>query len=115
MSQFNKFFTFGPQHAQVNVDFVWYDSFTKQKRISKSPTLDAISSFYNYGVCCARIACYMNLEGDGLKEASKMFMQAGWIFDQLKSKVGALQPSEVSVDFTSDCLSMLCELCLAQA
>jgi hypothetical protein len=42
-------------------------------------------------------------------------MQAGWIFDQLKSKVGGLQPSEVSTDFTSDSLSMLSDLCLAQA
>ena len=94
---------------------MWYDSFTKQKKISKSPTLDAISSLYNYGVACARIACFMSIEGDGIKEASKMFQQAGWIFDSLRSKVGALQPSEVTVDFTSDCLSMLSELCLAQA
>lgn len=57
----------------------------------------------------------MDLSGDGIKEASKMFMQAAWVFDALRGKVGALQPSEVSTDFTADSLNMLTELCLAQA
>ncbi len=38
-----------------------------------NPTFDAISSLYNYGVACSRIACYMDLAGEGIKEASKLF------------------------------------------
>jgi hypothetical protein len=57
----------------------------------------------------------MDLTGDGIKEASKLFQQAGWVFEHLKSLVQGLNPSEVTVDFTSDALGMLSYLCLAQA
>ena len=52
---FNKYFTYGTNKNQVNVTHVWYDSFTKVKKISPSPTIDALSSFFNYGVACSRI------------------------------------------------------------
>ena len=77
--------------------------------------MDAVSSFYNYGVACARTACFMDLAGDGIKEASKLFQQAGWCFEHMRTMVNGLQPSEVTVDFTSECLSMLSNLMLAQA
>lgn len=80
-----------------------------------NPMFDAISSFYNYAVCCCRIAAYMDLGGDGIKEASKMFQQAGWAFEHMKGLVGQLAPSEVTTDFTSESLGMLSNLCLAQA
>jgi len=32
----------------------------------------------------------MDLSGDGIKEASKLFMQAGWVFDYLKNAVTGL-------------------------
>jgi hypothetical protein len=89
------------------------------------PTLDAISSLFNYAVACSRIvtlleinrikACYMDLSGDGIKEASKLFQQAGWTFEHLRSLVTNLNPSEISVDFTAESLGMLSNLMLAQA
>lgn len=112
---FNKYFTYGTNKNQVNVTHVWYDSFTKVKKISPSPTIDALSSFFNYGVACSRIGCYMDLSGEGIKEASKMFQQAAWVFDYLKTLVTNLNPSEVSVDFTAESLGMLSNLMLAQA
>ena len=57
----------------------------------------------------------MDLTGEGIKEASKMFQQAAWVFDHLRSLVTNLNPSEVSCDFTSDSLGMLSSLMLAQA
>ena len=57
----------------------------------------------------------MDLTGEGIKEASKMFMQAGWTFEHLRSLVTNLQPSDVSTDFTSENLGMLTNLMLAQA
>jgi len=80
-----------------------------------SPTFDAISAMYNYAVACSRIACYMDLGGEGIKEASKMFQQAAWTFEHLRSLVALLQPSDVSLDLTSECLGMLTNLMLAQA
>ena len=35
--------------------------------------LEMYSSLYNYAVTLSRIACYMDLAGDGIKEASKLF------------------------------------------
>jgi BRO1-like domain len=57
----------------------------------------------------------MDLSGDGIKEASKLFMQAGWVFEHLRTLVTGLTPSEVTVDFTSEALGMLSNLMLAQA
>jgi hypothetical protein len=52
---FNKYFVYGNQKSQVNITHVWFDSFNKQKKMSMSPTFDAISSLYNYAVACSRI------------------------------------------------------------
>lgn len=109
----NKYFPFGPGHGQLNVKFIWGDSFSKQVCHSPSALFDALSSKYNYGVCLSRIACYMSLEGDGIKYACKYMQQAAWIFDSLKSEVATLKPGETSSDFTSEVLSMLAALCLA--
>lgn len=57
----------------------------------------------------------MDLTGDGIKEASKLFQQAGWIFEHLRTLVTGLSPNEVTCDFTSEALGMLSNLMLAQA
>ena len=57
----------------------------------------------------------MDLTGEGIKEASKFFMQAGWVFEHLRTLVTGLSPSEVTVDFTAEALGMLSNLMLAQA
>ena len=97
----------------MNVTYVWFDSFTRTKIQCQSATLDGISSLYNYAVACSRIGCFMDLGGDGIKEASKMFQQAGWVFEHMKTLVGQLKPSEVTCDMTSESLGMLSSLCLA--
>ena len=57
----------------------------------------------------------MELSGDGIKEASKLFQQAGWVFEHMKTLVTGLSPSEVTVDFSTEALGMLSNLMLAQA
>jgi hypothetical protein len=49
---------------------------------------DSIFSLYNYAVACSRIGAFMDLGGEGIKEASKMFQQAAWVFDHIKTLVG---------------------------
>ena len=63
----NKYFAFGSNPMQINHHFIWHDSFSKAKVASHNAMLDALSAKFNYGVCHARIACYMNIEGDGIK------------------------------------------------
>jgi len=67
----NKYFTFGPGAKQLDIKFKWNDSFSLERVDSYSPVFDALCSKYNYGVCLARIACYMSLEDDGIKHACK--------------------------------------------
>ncbi len=57
----------------------------------------------------------MDLGGDGIKDASKLFQQAAWTFEHLRTLVTNLQPSDISIDFTSEALGMLSNLMLAQA
>lgn len=83
----NKYLSFGPGKYQINMKFTWQDSFSDIKIESYSPMLEALSSKYNYAVCLGRQAVYMNLEGDGIKYASKYMMQAAWLFDDLKQNV----------------------------
>lgn len=111
----NKYFTYGTGPRQINCKFIWLDSFNKAKVESVHPIFDALSSKYNYGVCLARQACFMSLEGDGIKHACKYMQQAAWVFDDLKQTVVQLKPGECSADFTSETLSMLSALMLAQA
>jgi hypothetical protein len=80
----NKYFSFGPGSNQLNQKFVWFDSFSNDRIESYSAVFDALSSKFNYGVCHARIACYMPLDGDGIKHACKHMQQAAWVFEDLK-------------------------------
>lgn len=111
----NKYFSFGTGPKQCNQKLIWTDSFSGDRVESYSLVFDAINCKYNYGVCLARIACFMNLEGDGIKYACKYMQQAAWVFEDLKQQVTQLKPGECSPDFTNECLSMLSNLMLAQA
>jgi len=93
--------------------FAWADSFSGQRIESHSPYFEMISSKYNFAVCLARRAAYMNLEDDGIKHACKYMQQAGWIFDDLRQNVTQLKPGEVTPDFTAEALGMLAALMLA--
>ena len=135
MSAFNKYFIFGTNsvsklfilvylsnvnlilsnQTSLNLTFQWSDSFTRRDTRSQSALLAAISSLYNAAVAMMRRACYMDLAGDGIKTASKLFQQAAWIFEHLISKVTQLPPSDASCDFNKETLSMNSNLCLAQA
>lgn len=115
MSCFFKYLTFGKLKTNVDLSFTWYDGFTKEKKKSPMPLLEIYSSLYNFGVASMRQACYMDLTGDGTKEASNLFQESAWIFDYLISCVVQLPPGEATVDFSKECLSMNSNLCLAQA
>lgn len=80
---------------------------------TQSALLAAITSLYNYAVSLMRRACYMDLGGEGIKVASKLFQQAAWIFEHLLSKVSQLPPETLTTDFTKEALTMNSNLCLA--
>ena len=57
----------------------------------------------------------MDLGGDGIKNASKLFQQAAWTYENLLSACSQLPPGQSSVDFNKETLTMNSNLCLAQA
>ena len=92
-----------------------YDSFTRQRVQSTNALVPALTSLYNFGVSLARRGCYMDLAGDGIKNASNFFRQAAWIFEQLLSMSTQLPADAHSCDFNKEALNMNSNLCLAQA
>jgi len=83
----NKYFSFGNGPRQINTPFIYRDSFSQDRISSYSPIFDAYSSKFNYGVCLSRIACYMPLEGDGIKYACKNMQMAAWVFHDLSESI----------------------------
>jgi hypothetical protein len=77
--------------------------------------LEALSAKFNVGVCHSRIACYMDISGDNIKIAAKHMQQAAWVFEDLKKTVSTLKPNETTPDFTTETLSALAALMLAQS
>eukprot|EP00347_Sterkiella_histriomuscorum_P012850 403366986 len=109
-------FTFGKDSLnQVTLSVLWYDSMTLQQHYSESLYLDMASSLFNFAVACSRIACYMDLTGDGIKEASRFFQQAAWALDHCKTFHNQLPVGAQYQDFSIDNLNMLHNLMLAQA
>lgn len=114
MSSFHKYFSFGQLKTQLDQKFVWYDSFTRQK-VEGGALLAQLSSQYDYAVAIMRTACFRDLSGDGIKIASKHFMQAAWLFENLISRSSQIPANETSTDFCKETLTMCSNLCLAQA
>lgn len=83
----NKYFSFGNGQMQINQKFIWRDSFSGARIESYSTLFDALSAKYNYGVCLARTAVYMDIKGDEIKYACKYMQQAAWVFEDLRTNV----------------------------
>ena len=97
----------------LNLSFASYDSFTRQRIQHQSAQFAAISSLYNFAVCLCRRGCYMDLAGDGIKQASAMFQKAAWIFEQLLTIATQLPPDAHTPDFNKETLVQNSNLCLA--
>ena len=99
MNSMSKYFIFGTNSTSLNVSFSWYDSYTQRKVVTQSALFGALSSLYNFAVCLSRRACFMNLDGEGIKVASKLFQQAAWIFEHLITKTSQLPAECATCDF----------------
>ena len=97
----------------MNLTFTSYDSVNRAKISGQVPMADQMSSLYNYAVCMSSRACYMDLSGDGIKQASQLFRKAAWIFNHLITASSQLPAGFSSVDFHKESLTMNRELCLA--
>jgi hypothetical protein len=103
-STFHKYMAFGKLKSNLDMKFTWYDAYTKEKKVSPYPQLEMYSSLYNFAVASMRQACYMDLGGDGTKEASRLFQEAAWVFEHLQSVVTQMPAGEATTDFAKESL-----------
>lgn len=118
-----KHFSFGEAKTSVHLKFGYKDSMSGEFKSSYSCKLETISSLYNLATTYSRIvslalltfnqAAYMNLEGDGIKEASKLFQHSAWLFEHIKLEAAQLHAADFSSDFSNENLSMMSHLMLA--
>jgi hypothetical protein len=47
--------------------------------------METVSTLYNLGACYGKIAAYMKLDGEGIKEACKLFQVSATCFEKLKT------------------------------
>jgi hypothetical protein len=57
----------------------------------------------------------MDLNGDNIKLACKYFQQSAWVFNHLLTLTSYLPAQEQTADFSRESLTMINNLCLAQA
>lgn len=99
----------------MNVTFTWTDSYDRKAVSAANAQLDQISCLYNYAACKSLRACFMDLGGDGIKVASKLFQEAAWVFEHLMTVCAQLPAGLGTTDFSKETLVMNSHLCLAQA
>jgi len=57
----------------------------------------------------------MDINGDNIKLACKYFQQSAWVFNHLLTLTSYLPAQEQTADFSRESLTMINNLCLAQA
>jgi len=73
------------------------------------------SSLFNYAVASSSQACFMNHDGENIKQASLCFQQAAWVFDHLSTLVSETPLPNMTPDLCKESLVMNSQICLAQA
>jgi programmed cell death 6-interacting protein len=108
---------------ELQIPFKYKDAFDKGSifggRMSLTLTslaFEKVCTLFNIAALQSGIAASQSLENDdGLKMATKLFQQSAGIFNQLKALAPAAIPQEPTVDLTSEVLTILSNLMVAQA
>lgn len=108
---------------ELQIPFKYKDAFDKGTifggRMSLTLTslaYEKVCTLFNIAALQSSIAASQNLENDdGLKLASKLFQQSAGIFTHLKAAAPAAIPQEPTSDLSSEVLTVLASLMIAQA
>ena len=94
-----KSFTFGNEKGSININFVWYDAVTKEKKSSSNPMIERIGMLYNLAVI-SNISGINIIKSPGSEynEAAKKFSAALWFFERIKSDLINIRKDELTSD-----------------
>jgi programmed cell death 6-interacting protein len=109
-------FTFGKDKGSIDILFTWQDSYSRDKKATKSPLAERLGMLYNLAAVYNQMGLnYVNTPGDKLKEATNSFLTAAWLFDKIKLEMSNGNPAEFTLDLGDLNMNMGSLLMRAQA
>jgi hypothetical protein len=109
-------FTFGKSKSSIDVKFIWYDSNTREKKVSTNASTEKLAMLYNLAVIYSQIGTNLSgLPDDHYKEAANNFLKAAWILEKIKAEASGLKSPDFGVDLSEHNLHMCSYIMKAQA
>lgn len=109
-------FTFGKSKESINVKFTWYDSHTREKKVTTNAATERLAILYNLAIIYSQIGANLaGLPDDHFKEAANNFLKAAWILEKLKAESGGLKSPDFGFDLSEQNLHMCSYIMKAQA
>ncbi|PAA53698.1 hypothetical protein BOX15_Mlig010709g3 [Macrostomum lignano] len=106
----------------IRIDFKYHDAFEKESLFSgknalkiSSGAFEKMCVLFNIAALQTQVAGQQNSDDAGLQACAKFFRQAAGALGYVKDNATVLCGRELSSDMSSDALSAMISLCLAQA
>lgn len=101
---------------KINLDFSWYDSFTRRRVSQTNIYYEQANVLFNAAVISSQLGnAELRNTAESAKAASLHFQIASGIFSYIKETLIPLIPEKVTVDLTGDAMESLSQLMMAQA
>jgi len=109
-------FTFGTSKESINLRFTWYDSHTREKKVTTNTTTERIAILYNLAIIYGQIGTNLAaLPDDHFKDAANNYFKAAWILEKIKAESEGLKSPDFGLDLSEQNLHMCSYIMKAQA
>jgi len=109
-------FTFGTSKESINIRFTWYDSHTREKKVSTNAITERLAILYNLAIIYSQIGTNLAaLPDDHFKEATNNYLKAAWILEKIKAESEGLKSPDFGLDLSEQNLHMCSYIMKAQA
>jgi len=109
-------FVFGKEKDNVNILFMWYDTYKSENRSTTQPIEERLSILFNLGTLYNEMGVKLvDTIGDHFKDANNCFLTASWIFDKVRMEVASHKIFSAGTDLTEQNLSMYIYITNAQS
>eukprot|EP00826_Nyctotherus_ovalis_P001219 TRINITY_DN1016_c0_g1_i1.p1 TRINITY_DN1016_c0_g1~~TRINITY_DN1016_c0_g1_i1.p1 ORF type:complete len:622 (+),score=216.51 TRINITY_DN1016_c0_g1_i1:229-2094(+) len=109
-------FTFGKTKESIDVKFTWYDSNTREKKVTTNAATERLAMLYNLAIIYSQIGANLaSLPDDHFKDAANNFLKAAWILEKIKAESGGLKSPDFGLDLSEQNLHMCSYIMKAQA
>eukprot|EP00123_Amoebidium_parasiticum_P012431 comp21350_c0_seq1/m.29288 comp21350_c0_seq1/g.29288 ORF comp21350_c0_seq1/g.29288 comp21350_c0_seq1/m.29288 type:complete len:826 (-) comp21350_c0_seq1:414-2891(-) len=100
----------------IRLEFGWTDAFKGgRKHKCRDSNYELANIMFNYGAILSQLGSNTTLDDNGCKEACTYFQGAAGAFTYIRDSLNGKYPANLCTDLTVDCLTVLANLCLAQA